>query len=412
MEKTYKVGNYGEISLSINEISPKYQPQDLFTMGLRHNNPKRSFLFVSKVLGKHIPITPNTLLEALQELVSIWCKKNFNCSPEEYSVPTLVIGFAETATAMGHGFFSYISRSSTYLHSTREEPQGVESLFYACEEHSHAMDHNFFLQNRDILKKIKHIVIVDDEITTGKTALNLIKAIDEIFPGKEYSVASFLDWRNDEHRKMFIKGINEREIKTASILSGTITKNSLTSPDHSHGIPYEKMSEEAILWETISLGFTLSCFFEGKRNFIQYTGRFGLDNNEQILLEKELEKAAYIIQKYRNGKKTLFLGHGECMYIPLRLAKLAGEDISFHATTRSPAWPSSDLNPYGIINGITFNALDNKGYNEFVYNIAGHEYDELFLVTESSLTKESLEPFMKLVSGAGITNIKHIILGK
>ena len=39
------------------------------------------------------------------------------------------------------------------------------------------------------------VVLVDDEITTGKTALNIIRQIQERFPKKEYVLASLLDWQ-------------------------------------------------------------------------------------------------------------------------------------------------------------------------------------------------------------------------
>ena len=40
---------------------------DLFDIAERHN-PKRAFLFVSKVLGRHIPVPPSTMRQAYQRL--------------------------------------------------------------------------------------------------------------------------------------------------------------------------------------------------------------------------------------------------------------------------------------------------------------------------------------------------------
>ncbi|MGV7331495.1 phosphoribosyltransferase domain-containing protein, partial [Mycobacterium kansasii] len=87
---------------------------------------KRSFLFVSKVLGKHIPIRPakgilgGSLLAArymqvvkestpidLEPILSQFLKEEPSVTYESFinekSNP-VIIGFAETATALGHAF--------------------------------------------------------------------------------------------------------------------------------------------------------------------------------------------------------------------------------------------------------------------------------------------------------------------
>ncbi len=412
MQRSYSVGTNGVIELNVDNISPRYTPEDLFTMGLRSNNPKRSFLFVSKVLGKHIPIKTDTLFNALDDLVEIWAENCFQKKVEELHVPVLVIGFAETATAMGHGFFSKLNCNAMYLHSTRETPENIESLFYACESHSHAVDHNFFLENRSFIEKVQHIVIVDDEITTGNTALNLIRAIDEKYPGKEYSAATFLDWRDNSHREVYRTGIGGKEIGTASLLEGNIRTNTLISPEDHSGTTWGAPSLSPEKWKTVNLDFTQSGFSDGERTFVRGSGRFGIDCDDQVKLDNEIEMAGDEIRKLRRGKKTLFLGQGECMYIPLRLAGEAGENVFFHATTRSPAWPTEHITPYGIKSGISFKALHGEAHQEYLYNILNQGYDEFFLVTEYNCDRSRLESFTALINGAGIKDIKHIVIGK
>src|SRR5687767_12128719 len=60
-ERTYKIA--GDLELHVTVTSnPHNIPLDaLFAMAARINK-KRSFLFVSKVLGKHIPVNPYTSL--------------------------------------------------------------------------------------------------------------------------------------------------------------------------------------------------------------------------------------------------------------------------------------------------------------------------------------------------------------
>ncbi len=42
------------------------------------------------------------------------------------------------------------------------------------------------------------ILLVDDEISTGKTILNIIRAIQAQFPRIKYQVLTILDWRNSQ----------------------------------------------------------------------------------------------------------------------------------------------------------------------------------------------------------------------
>ena len=83
---------------------------------------------------------------------------------------TLFIGFAETATALGHSVFENFKDNSFFLHTTREYLKDVNKLSEFCEEHSHATEH--FLYGNP--KKFDRIVLIDDEFTTGNTALNFI----------------------------------------------------------------------------------------------------------------------------------------------------------------------------------------------------------------------------------------------
>ena len=56
----YNIDNSLEILLNIKENKCNIPSSKLFTMSARENK-KRDFLFVSKVIGKHIPMVPDTL---------------------------------------------------------------------------------------------------------------------------------------------------------------------------------------------------------------------------------------------------------------------------------------------------------------------------------------------------------------
>ena len=82
----------GRLTLTINRAD--LPPDELFALGARAN-PRRAFLFVSKVLGKHWPVATATLARIHALLAAKL--------PAELPTPVLFIGMAETATALAQG---------------------------------------------------------------------------------------------------------------------------------------------------------------------------------------------------------------------------------------------------------------------------------------------------------------------
>ena len=79
----------GVLSLQPNDNS-HWKWQDLLGFAERIN-PKRAFLFVSKVLGRHIPVSPHIMRHAFTDLAKL--------VPDDLPEPVLVIGMAETAVS-------------------------------------------------------------------------------------------------------------------------------------------------------------------------------------------------------------------------------------------------------------------------------------------------------------------------
>ena len=162
------------------------------------NNKKRRFLFVSKVLGKHLPCRACDMDNLGKDIVKVYEKK------QDYLNSGVVISFAETGTALGHSVFNYINADYEFIHTTREKIQNKKSLDF-LEEHSHATNHNLYYEDLKYLKDKEEIILVDDEITTGNTCINLIKKANELFPKKRYTICSILNWMNDEAFDRFKK---------------------------------------------------------------------------------------------------------------------------------------------------------------------------------------------------------------
>src|SRR5687768_17157885 len=172
-------------------------PGSLFGLA-RRVNPKRSALFVSLVLGKHVPVDPALSWVAGLALAhryrTVVAGDAVDVTPAEIAaalvdplaaaalVPRLragarpngarctVLGFAETATALGHAVRDGIP-GALGAHSTRlVEPDRPPRLAFE-ESHSHAPDHRI-VADLDVLDHDGPLVLVDDELTTGRTALN------------------------------------------------------------------------------------------------------------------------------------------------------------------------------------------------------------------------------------------------
>src|SRR5690606_7844931 len=116
--------------------------------------------------------------------------------------PTLVIGFAETATGIGYGVFEQLDiPDSFYLHTTRYKTSNEKMLSFQ-EEHCHAPSHILYDVKDPALKKIlktaENIILVDDEVTTGKTLTNIIKNLRQSLPWvKNYYAVSVINWMSD-----------------------------------------------------------------------------------------------------------------------------------------------------------------------------------------------------------------------
>lgn len=166
----------GRISVTVNQHHPQWKLDDLLSFAERIN-PKRAFLFVSKVLGKHIPVAPSTMQRSYQDLAAI--------VPKDLPYPISVIGMAETAVGLGAGVYRELKQdfgqNALFLTTTRHPVETLPTLGLFLEEHSHAQD-QFILSSHDPLKHqhiiaSKTLILIDDEISTGKTFRNLILSL-------------------------------------------------------------------------------------------------------------------------------------------------------------------------------------------------------------------------------------------
>lgn len=424
----------------------------LFGMAARKNK-KRGFLFVSKILGKHIPVAPVTsllsgallairliedlykqqvpkrdeIIEALltgkgeQELYQELMRRPFKL-PEE----TLFIGFAETATSLGQSVFDLFDNAA-YIHTTREQVQGLESVIKFEEEHSHATAQSCF-GKEELFKKDGPIVLVDDEITTGKTAINIIEAIHQEYPRDEYMVVSLLDWRSEEDKKRYHE-LEQRlgiTVKTVTLLAGEITVEG--TPVEEEGIyEYSRPSEPIpAIVEKIHLNQfnqfkrmkdldLSSVTSNGHVNRVPYsamTGRFnGVSSNDRTDINYYARNVGEALGKTRSGGRALCLGTGEFMYLPMKIAAFMGENIYFQSTTRSPIH-RVDQEGYAVRSGFSFSCPDDDRITNYFYNIEYGSYEDIYLCLERNVPDEQLSSLLEALQDVGAKRIFVVIMNE
>lgn len=315
------------------------------------NNAKRRFLFVSKLLGRHIPVRPKDLGDVAARLAG---KLRSELRPG----PVVLIGMAETATTLGQAVFREFLRQGGegfYIESTRR-PTGGPKAFSFSESHSHATAHVIHLPSPeddpdDLLGTAGQIVIVDDEATTARTAASLVRALKdwrgtEGIPFESW-LAVILLWRQNEKDDEAFTGIT-------SLMEGTFSFE-----------PAEDLLKAPAACEQIDGGVLA-------RKGI----RHGTIRPQE--LPEHWETSAV------PGEKILIIGNGEYGFQPLLHAQAMeskGAQVFVMATTRSPILAG------GAVGHIrSFPALSGEGYTEYLYNVPPeHGYDRVILCLEDAV---------------------------
>ena len=164
----------------------------------RENNTKRGFLIVNRVQAKHIPADPDETLRLFGQL-SDKVQSAYPGTPPE---KLLIVGFAETATAISAKVAADIG--THYIQTTREDVPGSDFLYFS-EEHSHATEQRLVRSGLDrLLQNIDRVLFIDDEVTTGKTILNIINVMRREYPFPlQFSAVSLLNGMTDEHLQKY-----------------------------------------------------------------------------------------------------------------------------------------------------------------------------------------------------------------
>ncbi len=338
-----------------------YNQEDLLKLAKRYQNAKRSYLLVNPLQAKHLAVSPEKALDMMETLGRQLYQK--------YPEARLIIGFAETATAVAAAAAMQFPENVCFLHTTREMLSG-ECLNFK-EEHSHAVEQRLYLSGN--LPETKEIILIDDEISTGKTIRNMVLQIRQEIPAYQnvkFIAASVINRVSPENLKLL-----EQEY----ILCDCLCK--LENLDHTSQV--EKFQVSAPEELPFSEKMAYQCIIA--RNKLPESRKLHTVQEYQKTFQAFAECAEKEIQPVLAGKKKiLVLGTEECMYPALLLGKLLeqrGLLVRCHATTRSPIGICQDKN-YPIQEGYALPSFYDPSRKTYIYNI-DKTADVVLLVTDS-----------------------------
>lgn len=370
--------------------------KDIITVEHRLNNPKRDFLFVNRQQGKHIPASPNKMTE----LINILAKHTVKCKGFKESEKILVIGFCETATFIGECLAETIVKMKNskvyYMQTTREHIES-KKMFNFEEEHSHAVNEALYtLENPAIdFNEVGTVILVDDEISTGKTMLNFYNEIKATMPNANYIVASICNWQNEETAKMF----KENNLESIALIVGKlkdahIKMNVKSCADKQHDLRNSADDCDISIENTDKFSsksvYKYSRCGHWKNDRTDLTVLCDSASVPQIVIKDNL-KDIFGKHKVRNIPIDV-IGTEEFMYIPYQIARMlqkSGFDVTFHATTRSPIditeesikENDSDIQK-GIVESFKIRSPYDSSRDTFIYNLSKDRYT--IVVTDAS----------------------------
>ncbi len=345
-----------------------FQLDQLLKVARRENNRLRSWLYVNPLQGKHIPVSPSKALDLFSALARLLEEQ---CPSERI----LVIGFAETATAIGLGVACRAANVRFCMTTTREPVRDTDFLFFT-ESHSHATQQRLALRGLEAcLTETDRVVFVEDEVTTGNTIEKGIRAIQQAYPQWKggFGILSILNSMSPqrleqlEDRGIFCRCLRHiPPLYRVEELEGRTFPPMETQPGP--GGTLTARLEFAFPWNP-RLATPREQVLEACRAFLKTT-----------LPRLPLRDAL---------RRILVLGTEEFMYPGLLLAReleTGGRTVRFHATTRSPiqVCPEED---YPLHSRVPLESFYAPGRRTFLYNL--EQYDLVLILTDAPDLQEA-----------------------
>jgi hypothetical protein len=361
-QKTYHHLSTGTLELKKSTV---HTEKSLFQVAERIN-PKRSFLFVSTVLGRHIPVRPRDHFAAVDRLVD-------QIPESALQGPLLVMGYAETAVGIGAAVARRIRQrrpgsDTLYLSTTRHPVDGRDWVAFS-EGHSHATAHHVMSPSpqRPLNGAAMTLILVDDETTTGKTFAALFKAVrDGGLAVGRVLLLTFTDWSDGQAAGAIAEAAPDTPVDVFSLLHGAWR--------------WERDAEATLpelpIW-TGEAPLPVWTPAEAPRPLFE-APRLGLRTEPDAAISDIL---ARLRPAPTASEAILVIGTGEHVWAPMLLAErleYEGADVRFIATTRSPIL-SGDV----IRHKISFPDHYGIGVPMYLHNVPPRPNERVIIMTET-----------------------------
>ena len=360
-----KIGTLSTGTISV-EISGGGQWRDIFGFAERVN-PKRAFLFVSNVLGRHVPVQPHVMSRAFVSLAE--------SIPGDLPGPIVVTGMAETAIGLGAGVHDALLRKDSrddilYLSTTRAALEGKVMVEFS-EEHSHASYQSLFYPqhagDRKLLETARSLIMVDDEASTGKTFKNLVTPLlEKATPNiEQIHTVVLTDW-SEEPLSIECSG---RQI--------TATRSSLVAGRYEWEGSNPELTPELPDQDIARTSHVSPMHREDD-------GRLG----RSVLSASPCVSSILTLLRQRNDKSILVVGTGEHVWEPFLIAEELedlGYKAMFCATTRSPIRMGN-----AIKCGLVFDDHEGLGIRNYLYNVDQTIADAIIVCADTA--KDAVDP--------------------
>lgn len=338
-------------------------------------NEKRKFLFASKVLGRYFPIKPEQFFNVSYQLSSL--------ALPHIQGSCLTLGIDEAAITLGASIHEHLIENSidSYHISTTRYPNGEPIICHFKEPHSHGADHYLLTPENgsDVLNK-DTLVLVDDEISTGTTLFNLIKALLSAgLTVRKIVIITLTDWSSDRTTQLCANDAQTAhlKVKNISLVSGSWSWNPVVLE---HPAQPEADSQKG----------TIAPILTPKTNNYCRDG--------------------YRVHPFKPpafnsllGDKVLVIATGEFAWQPLLFAKSLikkGHDVEFITATISPINPNS-----AIKTKIEFRSLYDPSSTMYLYNLELNKYSNMLICTEQTTDLVDVHLIQFLRSAGNIVEV-------
>lgn len=348
----------GELTLSV--ASSDFELNDLTDYAARQN-PKRGFMFVSKLLAKYWPSQPAEMLAMHRYLAQ--------ALTQSIQGSSVFIGMAEAAAGLGQGVYeAYIENpvydAHLFIHTSRYYLDAIQFVDFQ-EQHSHASQFYLYIPQEPQLKSVflnaQTLVLVDDEVTTGTTFVNLMSAYQKVNPHlQRVLIVSILNFV-DQARQSQIQQLVGVDVVFINALSAQIHF------EHNKAYQYTQIPN-------------VDSKFECKRqNLSLVSGRLGIQG--KMPWDKTALKE--FMQTWQPNAKILVLGTGEFVHLAFLVGLYLEQhhwNVKVQSTARSPLLKGEAIQEKLILQD---NYADN--IPNYLYNVHEGQYDHIMICHETPL---------------------------